>query len=64
MTPERLKARQDILKEANSWRLYLNPQASLLRMKHIDKAVAIVRNNKIVDPELLVQAGFRGSHRR
>lgn len=60
---KRNSARQEILDEANSWCLINNPQASRMYMKNIQRAVCVVRRNRLVPQELLVEAGFNGRKR-
>jgi hypothetical protein len=59
---ERLKARQEILHRANRYRTTLfagHPYAPvLLSMRHLQRAVCIVRRAGLVRPATLATAGF------
>lgn len=57
----KLEARKQILKAANRVRedFILDP----LLARHIEQAVCIVRRRQLVDPEVLVTAGFNATER-
>lgn len=60
---DRQRARSTILAEANRFRN--RPEAptgrSPLTMRHIERAVCIVRRNRLVADKVLVAAGFTGA---
>lgn len=66
----RTAARRKIIQAANAYRLRLHraaptprPPLRLLSARHIQQAVCIVRRRRLVKPEVLVTAGFRGLDR-
>ena len=59
----RTEARQKILDAANAHRLKINPNAHPWRRRHIDQAVFVARQSRLVAPKVLVAAGFRPTGR-
>lgn len=59
----RSEARQKILDAANAHRLRANPNAHPWGRRHIDQAVFVVRQSKLVAPKVLTDAGYRPTGR-
>jgi thiazole synthase ThiGH ThiG subunit len=59
----RSEARQSILDAANAHRLRLNPNAHPWGRRHIQQAVFVVRQSRLVAPKVLAAAGFRPTGR-
>lgn len=58
------EARLEIIQAANRFKIRLHArhqyQARLFGSRHIQRAVSVCRSHRLVSPELLKAAGFRG----
>lgn len=60
------EARLNIIQTANAFKLRRKQRVPipfitrLLSMRHIQEAVCIVRRNRLVDSQVLVDAGYKG----
>ncbi len=56
---ERSEARRSILDAANAHRQKVDPNAHPWGRRHIQQAVFVVRQSRLVAPKVLTAAGFR-----
>lgn len=59
----RTEARQKILDAANAHRQKVDPNAHPWGRRHIQQAVFVARQSKLVAPKVLVAAGYRPTGR-